>query len=206
MDSVASIVRKYVSERRHVRHCLDLGLLNYSSIARRIKKEKRIDTDYRAIVAALRRIPKRKRQDEISDISGLIAGAKMVVRNRIAVYTLNRTVMPDALIDFERDVKKENSLFYAIEGTRTMTVILGEKDSQSFIEQFRRYIIHHKENLCLISLSCPGIDTQPGIVSYITGMLADAGINMEEFMSCHDDTLIVIRSGHLQEAMRLLEF
>jgi len=57
-----------------------------------------------------------------------------------------------------------------------------------------------------VPLTSKGIQETPGAVNHISGLFYERGINIEEFMSCHDDTLIVIKSENLEQVMKVLNF
>jgi aspartokinase len=48
------------------------------------------------------------------------------------------------------------------------------------------------------------IETTPGVVSFIYGLLSDNGINVQEEMSCWTDLMIIIDEKNAAKAMRVL--
>ena len=79
----------------------------------------------------------------------------------------------------------------------------NEVINHQLLKKFKTDIINKKENLSLITLSSPGIEDTLGAVAYISGLFFENDINIEEFMSCHHDTLIVIESGNLGKVIDL---
>lgn len=209
MKSATSLTEDYIREHRSIKDCLKKGILNYSALARLIAKDENVEkkTSKEAILVAARRFRVKISGSMMEDdIIALFKKSNIEIKNNVFIYTLEKTQFPDALIEIERDIKKQKDLFFAIEGTRTITVILQKQHAETIEKKFRQSIIRKKEGLSLITITSPGINRTPGAVSYITGLFFEHGVNIEEFMSCHDDTLIVVESKDMQQIMEFLKF
>ena len=209
MTTVTRLTEDYISSHRSIKDCLLKGLVNYSALARLISKDQQLDkkASKAAILIAARRYREKLRGKPWEDpIAKMFAQSNMEIKNNVMIYTLAKNFYPDSLLEIEKGIKKEGSLFFSIEGLRTLTIII-QRQSKPLIEaKFRPYVIAKKEDLSLITISSPGIDGVPGAVSYLTGMFFENEVNIEEFMSCHDDTLVVIESKYLDRMMRALRF
>ena len=63
------------------------------------------------------------------------------------------------------------------------------------------------ENLAEITLkSSEDMENTPGIIAYLSTLLADNGINITETMSTWTDTLFVIDEKDIAKVMELLRF
>ena len=128
------------------------------------------------------------------------------IKNNVIIYTLEKNIYPGSLIEIEKEIKYEKELFFAIEGTKTLTLIV-QKENKTLIEKkFKNNILIKKENLSLITITCEGIEETPGVVHYITGWFFDNDVNIEEFMSCYEDTLIVVNSKDVEKVTRFMSF
>jgi hypothetical protein len=209
MPTTTEITERYISEHRSIKECLKKGLINYSSLSRLISKdldlEKKMSKE--AILAASRRF-KDKIKSASSDgrIIDLFKKANIEIKNNITVFTIEKNIYPDALIEIEKTIKKQSELFFAIEGTKTITLIFQKKNKELILKKFRNNIINKNENLTLITIASEGIWQTPGAVNYISGLFFENEINIEEFMSCYDDTLILIKSEYVEKTMRFLKF
>jgi len=209
MSTTTELTEQYISRHMSIKHCLKKGIINYSALARQIALDLKLDnkTSMEAILIAARRYKdKIAVEDYEKKINELYSDSNMDIKNNIIVYTLGKNIYPDALIDIERRIKKKNALFYAIEGTRTITIII-QKQSRVEIEKFfKSNMLSKKTDLSLITINSPGIWSVPGAVNYITGLFMENDLNIQEFMSCYDDTLIVIKSRDIPTAMQFLNY
>ena len=63
------------------------------------------------------------------------------------------------------------------------------------------------ENLAVVTLkSSEDMEDTPGVVAYLTTLLAENGINIIETMSTWTDTLFVIAEKDVAKVMELLRF
>lgn len=206
MASITQVTEDYILSRATLKSCLKKGLINYSALARQISSETGVKSTEGILIAARRLREKLKSADADNDIISLLKNSSIETRNNIEVFTIDKGTYPDALIDIERHIKKAKGLFFSVEGTKSITIMIEKSYSSEFTKRFRQSIIERKEDLCLITLTCEGIGDVPGIVNHVTGLLFEAGINIEEFLSCYDDTLIAIKSSSLPAAIKLFSF
>ena len=209
MPTTTELTEEYVSEHRSIKDCLKKGVINYSALARLIGKELGIEkkTSKEAILIAARRYKDKIKGQALEDkIIGLFKSSNIEIKNNIVISTLDKNIYPDALIDIEKTIKKDKDLFFSIEGTKTITIIIQQKAKKLIEQKFKNNIIKERENLSLITISSPGIENTPGAVYYISGLFFEHEINIEEFMSCHHDTLIVIESKNINKSMNFLKF
>ena len=209
MPTVSRLTEQYISEHRSIKDCLSKGIINYSALARLISKDLvlgRKASDEAILVAAIRCGKKMRQKAAEDNIVELFRNSNVEVKNNIVIYTLGKNVYTDTLLEVEKAIAKEDGLFFSIEGTKTITVIV-QRDYKSLVDQRMRYsILDRRDGLALVTLTSPGIDETPGAVNFITGLFYENDVNIEEFMSCHDDTLIVVDSKHLPKLMGILRF
>lgn len=209
MPTTTELTEEYISKHHSIKRCLGEGVINYSALARHIAQELDItkSTSLEAILVAARRF-REKLTDEDRDqkVIECFERSNIEVKTNIVVFTLEKRVYPEQLIEIEESLKKENFLFFSIEGTRTINVILQKQHAPLIEKRFKRNIVSRKDDLALITITTEGIGETPGVVHFMTGLLFERGINIEEFMSCHEDTLIIIRSSDLISTMDLLTF
>jgi len=209
MPTTTELTEKYISEHLSVKNCLKKGLVNYSALARAISKEISPEkkTSNEAILIAARRFKEKiKGKSAEEDIINLFKNSNMEIKNNIIVYTLEKNIYPDSLIEIEKVIKKNKELFFSIEGTKTITLIVQKQNKGLIEKRFRTNILYKKDDLSLITIASPGIANTPGAVHHISGVFFEKGINIGEFMSCHNDTLIVIDSNDIEKIMKFLNF
>ena len=209
MPTVARLTEQYISEHRSIRDCLAKGIINYSALARLISKELSLGkkaSDEAILIAAIRYSRKLRGKAAEDRVVELFRDSNIEVKNNIVIYTLGKNVYTDALLEVEKTIAKEDGIFYSIEGTKTITLIV-QREYKSVVDQRMRYhVLDRRENPALVTMTSPGIDETPGAVSFIAGLFYENDVNIEEFMSCHDDTLIVVDAKHLPKLMGILKF
>ncbi|MBU0615040.1 MAG: hypothetical protein KJ601_03020 [Nanoarchaeota archaeon] len=206
--TTTELTEKYISEHKSIKDCLKKGLINYSALSRLIAKELGIEksTSREAILIAARRFKEKIKGTALEDkIIGLFKKSNIEIKNNIVIFTIEKDVYPDSLVEIEQKIKKEKGIFFSIEGTKTITVIVQDHYSSLF-SKLKTKIMLKQDKLVLITVSSPGIESVPGAVNYLSGLFSEHEVNIEEFMSCHDDTLIVINSKDFQKVMEFLNF
>lgn len=208
MISTTKRTENYIDEHQAIKTCLKKGLINYSALARHMKQELNLQTvNEESILIAARRykekISKKIDYDEQAVIN-IFKSSNTTIKNNVVSFTIEKTVYPDSLLEIEKLVKKQKDLFFSIEGTKTITIITDKNHKDLVQTKFKNNIIGKeglKENLSLITISSPGIQETPGCISYLTTLFFDNSINIEQFMSCHDDTLILVKSEELPKVV-----
>lgn len=207
MPSITEITSQYISEHRSINDCVKKGLINYSALARLISAEMNLGkrASRGSILMAARRLREKMKGFASEDeILLLFSRSNVEIKNNIMIFTLDKNIYPEMLIEIEKTIKKRKELFFSIEGTKTITIIVQWENKKLIEQKFRNNIMKKREDLSLITISSPGIEKIPGAVYYLSGLFFENGINIEEFMSCHHDTLIVIESKNINKAMKFL--
>lgn len=209
MVSTAEMTEKYILEHASVKDCLRKGLINYSALARLIASERGIENESskEAILVAARRFREKMKGRTFEDeIVRMFNGSNVEIKNNIVIFTLEKYVYPDSLIDVEKQIKRDKALFFSIEGAKTITLIVQGTSAGLIEKNFTGHMIDKKGGLSLISIASKGIESCIGAVSYISGLFFENGVNIVEFMSCYDDTLIVVDSGDVSKVIGFLNF
>lgn len=210
MATTTELTEKYISEHISIKECLKNGIINYSALSRLIAKELIIEkkTSKDAILVAARRFKEKiKNQSSEKDIVKLLRNGNIEIKNNIVIYILEKNIYPDSLIDIEKQIKKEKSLFFSIEGTKTITIIIQKQHIAIIDKKFKNNLIKKTEGLSLITITTsPAIEHIPGVINHISSLFFEKGINIEEFISCYEDTLIVIDSKEIDKAIKSLSF
>tara|TARA_Y100000310_G_C20676249_1_gene813241 strand:+ start:1679 stop:2311 length:633 start_codon:yes stop_codon:yes gene_type:complete len=210
MPSTTELTQEYISEHRSIKDCLKRGIINYSALSRLIAKELGIEkkASREAILIAARRYKDKIKGPVLEDsIAKLIKNINIDIKNNIVICTLDKRVHTDSLIDVEKTIKEEKDLFFSIEGTKTITIIIQEKNAKLMTQKFKKHIVKKEENLSLITIShLPNVEETPGVLHHLFGLFFEHEINIEEFMSCHHDTLIVVQSKNINKLIEFLKF
>ena len=198
--SVAEATRRVMNSHVSLLDALRLGVVNYSSLAEHIKPEvekqvgRRVSVD--AVKMALIRF-----SDELSEtyeciekkISDILCRSVLELKNDLVVVVLR----PDAFIRLLPKLPglmEKARLIQITQGTDTFTVVLD----LTLLRELRQAVGDRgiveviDDQSCIILISPPEITKTPGVISYITHLIASRGINITQIVSCHTDTIFIV--------------
>jgi len=211
VKSTTELTEEYIREHPYIKNCLKKGLLNYSSLARLISKDLKIEkkSSKEAILIAARRFQDKLKKEVNNErkINMLLIKSEIEIKNKIDVLILKKIINVDDVIEFQKNVNKENGTMYVLEGTDNYTLITQEKYAQKLHKKFQRNTIKFHKDLAIIDFKSPEeIEKITGVVSYITSLFAENGVNILEFLSCWRDTIFVINKKDVNKAISFLNF
>ncbi len=212
--TIASVVRKLVLSRPVITSCLLAGIVNYSALARYLLPEvkevlgkKEISLD--AVKVALVRVAKELRSEfrGIEDkILYVIAKSALRLETDLVVVTVSREYGHVKLGDLAS--KLRNARFLQItQGVSGFTIVLSSELLSDLKEVLgESAILNVMDNQSAIVLISPKeIIYVPGVVAYITNLLAWRGINITQIISCYLDTILIMNREDALNAYVVLE-
>lgn len=209
--STAELTNDYINEHPHVKNCLKKGLINYSALARHISRElgiKKKSSEAAILIASRRRREELKREfSREREVSKLLLNSEIEIKNRMAVFILSKSVRFESLEKMQVCIKKESGLFYVLEGSDNYTIITQARFIRLIEKNAKNGVIKSSRNMVLINIKSPKeIEIIPGVLSYLTSLFAENGVNIHECLSCWTDTIFIIRSGDLNKSLKFLKF
>ncbi|MBL7170137.1 MAG: ACT domain-containing protein [Candidatus Aenigmarchaeota archaeon] len=185
--SIAEEVRLYIKNKPYVKEALEKGIVNLSALTRQIQKELGIK-NFEAIKAALRRLSqdirktKHKREEKV---------LQLLKKSKTTMYDGDAVLITDKPINVEDKLRVNLG---------NVWVYLLEKDK---LPRQTDHILRKTENCTTILINSPeDIEKVPGIVAYLTSLLAEQNVNIFEFISCWCYTIIVVER---KDALRAYE-
>lgn len=211
MPTTTELTEKYLAGHPSIKDCLREGIINYSKLSRKIAKELDIEkkTSMEAILIAARRyeekIKKEKtRQEKIIQI---LKRSELEIKNKIFVAIIQKYILPESLLAIEKKIKKQGDAVYAIEGTKTYTLITSEKYLEDIRNKFKNRITKITKDQAMIIMKNPsGIEETTGFTAYLYSLFGEHGVNILETMSCWTDTIIVVSENDIATVMNFLKF
>jgi len=204
--SITRLTQRYISERPSVRDCLKRGLINYSALTREICKEVGMSR-FDAVLIACRRYYQRLKDKESLEtkVRALLKTTKMRTRNRIVVAIVEKPRDFERLHRLQKVVRQERGDFNLIEGDQAVVVITNTEYVEEIRDAFKGRIKKLTTDLVQISMTFDErLETTPGVVSFIYGLLAEHGINVVEEMSCWTELMLVVAEEDAARSIRLL--
>lgn len=174
--TVAQKVRNYLKNRPYVLEALEKGIVNLSELSRQIQNELKIKNIV-AIKAALRRFAeelqkhKHKREEKV---------LKILRESTITLHDGNSVVVTSKPLETEDKIK----------------VNLGGKfvylTNKNNLGKINGVLQKHEDCVMIVIHSPAELESTPGVVAFLTSLLAEQNINIIEFISCWTDTIIVV--------------
>jgi len=174
--TTAQDVRNHLKNKPYLLEALEKGIVNLSELSRQIQKELKTGNII-AIKAALRRFSrelqkhKQKRQEKV---------LQLLKKSTITVY------VGKAVAITNKPMETKDKIKVYLEGK---FIHLLEKNNLAKITG----TLKMHENCVMIAIHSPEeLEAIPGVVAFLTSLLAEQNINIVEFISCWTDTIIVV--------------
>ncbi len=176
MTTTAQNVRNYLRNKPYLLEALEKGIVNLSELSRQIQKE--LETNnITATKAALRRFGeelKKRRQKREEKV------LQILKRSSIAVYDRK------AVIITTKEVNTKSGMKVDLPGK--FVYLLDRADLPERIST----LVKH-DNCTMIVINSPEeLEATPGVVAFLTTLLAEQNVNIVEFISCWTETVIVV--------------
>jgi hypothetical protein len=203
----AARVREYIDGHPSIRDALQMDLINLSALARKIVKETDVDSEDAALIACRRyMVPPGYRAREAA-VKALLRKSKIEIHSKVAIITVRPSF--DLFRELGRVTAKyfeAGRLFRIVQGSHGVTLICDDAVADDMLEIIsRRDVIYMTRALVEMVVTSPEeISETPGVIAYLLGALASEGINLNEAMSCHTDTIFLISEADMMKAFAAL--
>ena len=207
-ESLAEKTRVYIDAHPSVKDCVSKGLVNYSSLARAIMKELDLDHEEAVMIACRRYASKMgvSTDHEIS-ILNILKDSRLEMRTKTCIVTAkNDWSVLHKMDNLFKDLWNEDSIMQIVQSASAVTIIADKMLKERIIDTVGRFnILKIRENLVEITVKSPEkIVETSGVIAYLITNLSDAGINIEETVSCHTDTVFIVGEYDMINAYSVL--
>jgi len=211
MKTTAEITKEYIDTHPSIKDCIRNNLINYSKLAEKIASEKHIEkkTSKDAIIVASRRYYEQLKPDKAHEnsVMDILHRSELEIKNKIVVAIIKKTVPQKLLLNLEEIIKKEQNIFYSIEGSTAITLITTQKHKNQIESLLEENIIKVQEDLAMITIKSPQeLEETHGVTAYLYSLFGEHGINISETMSCWTNTIFIINEMDISNAIKFLKF
>jgi aspartokinase len=186
--TTAQDVRNYLRNKPYLLEALEKGIVNLSELSRQIQEELKTKNTT-ATKAALRRFAeelarhKQKREEKV---------LQLLKRSGIAVYDRKSVIIT------AKEIAAKNGL--RVDLPDKFVYLLDRADLPERIST----LVKH-DNCTMIVINSPEeLEATVGVVAFLTTLLAEANVNIVEFVSCWTDTIIVVEKKDSLKAYEAL--
>lgn len=186
--TIAQNVRNHLKNKPYLLEALEKGIVNLSELSRQIQNELKTNNTS-AVKAALRRFSeelqkhKQKREEKV---------LYLLKRSDIAVYDRK------AVIVTMKEIELKNGMKVDLLGKHIYLM-----DRSDLPERVNSLVRH--DNCTMIVVHSPEeLEATPGVVAFLTTLLAEQNVNIVEFISCWTETIIVVEKKDSLKAYEVL--
>jgi aspartokinase len=186
--TTAQDVRNYLRNKPYLLEALEKGIVNLSELARQIQEELKTSNTM-ATKAALRRFAeelakhKQKREEKV---------LSLLKRSGIAVYDRKSVIIT------AKEISTKSGMKVDLPGK--FVYLLDRADLPERIST----LVKH-DNCTMIVVNSPEeLENTPGVVAFLTTLLAEQNVNIIEFISCWTETVIVVEKKDSLKAYEAL--
>jgi len=207
-ESLAEKTRSYIDAHPSIKDCVSKGLVSYSSLARLIMKDLKIDNEEALMIACRRYADKlSSTSDHEKDVLKILKDSRLEMRTKICIVTAkNEWTVLHKMDNLFKDHWNENSIMQVVQSASAVTIIADRSLKDRIMDTVGRFnVIKIRESLVEIAVKSPEriVDTS-GVIAYLITNLSDAGINIEETVSCHTDTIFIVKEVDMIDAYSVL--
>ena len=186
--TIAQNVRNHLRNKPYLLEALEKGIVNLSELSRQIQEELKTDNTS-AVKAALRRFSeelqkhKQKREERVLQV---------LKRSGIVVYDRKSVIITSKEINAKNGLKVDllDKFVYLVE--------------RSDMPERVSALIRHGNCTMIVVHSPEELEATPGVVAFLTTLLAEQNVNIIEFISCWTETIIVVEKKDSLKAYEVL--
>jgi hypothetical protein len=186
--TIAQNVRSHLQNKPYLLEALERGIVNLSELSRQIQEELKI-SNKSAVKAALRRFSEKLQKHRQNREEKVL---EILRRSAIAVYdgkaVMITTKEADAIAGMKVDLLDK------------YVYLLNRADMPKKLNT----LVKHDQCTMLVMHSPQELETTPGVVAFLTTLLAEQNINIIEFISCWTETIIVVEKKASLKAYEIL--
>jgi aspartokinase len=186
--TIAQNVRNHLQNKPYLLEALEKGIVNLSELSRQIQEELKIE-NMSAVKAALRRFSeelqkhKQKREEKVLQV---------LKRSAMAVYDRKSVVITT------KDINTKTGMKVDLLGK--VVYLLDRSDLPERISA----LVKHDNCTMIVVHSPEELEATPGVVAFLTTLLAEQNVNIIEFISCWTETIIVVEKKDNLKAYEVL--
>lgn len=206
MERISKRVSEYLSSNPCAMNALQIGIVNYSSLARFLMKKLKTQK-YNAVLAAIKRYPERN--------PGLESSYEEALKNsRIeAYYSINNITVRNSPDNFKRvseiykKIFKDGGRIRVVQGSKGIVMVTDKKNGPVISNQFpSEDVLSVRENLGeLVIISPLIIEELRGYVAYLSSILAVNGVNVYQVAAFYDDITYIMDEKYMTYAIGVID-
>lgn len=213
MDRLSKVIEKLINQSPFIQEAISEGLINISSLARKLNPEiSKItgrDISDSAIIMAIKRMPPGPNQKIEKKIKNFMRElGDLIVRSNLSKFTFKNYIgISQDQAKFLSQIKDISDNFYTVSrGVSETTIITNAQFADKMGEMFKEdSLVSTETNLSSITMKLPEVNTEiSGVYYYLLKKIAWEGINLSEVISTTNEFTIVVDTSAVSHAFSVL--
>lgn len=191
--TISDVVRMYLRSKPYTLEALGSGIVNYSALARVIQKSLRIK-NYHAVKAAVVRYA-----EHLDCVMGSIEKAAMPVlkQNKLSLLDGINVIIADKKLEIENDAEVKIDSYYVYLTGKVAASTIPKKEKDHIIKL-------HEDCAAIMLYSAEKLENIPGVMAFLTSLLAEQNINIIELISVYTETIFVVNKEDALRSYQML--
>ncbi|MEM3926649.1 MAG: ACT domain-containing protein [Desulfurococcaceae archaeon] len=195
-----------------LQQCIKRGIVNYSKLARNLRnaltQAMGSDVSENAVKMALIRYAEKAKSEKrvlVKGVLEILAKSNIEVKSGITIINIRTWSINKLLNDLPKIISRAR--FSAImQGVSALTLVLDNDSATDVLRTLdnRDIISVQEDHAALLIISPEEIMYTPGVVAYLTTVLAENGINIVHIESSYTDTIIIVSKNDVIRAFEVL--
>ncbi len=205
----AEITRDYIGQHPSVMDCLSYDIVNFSALARKIMEETGAKNEEAVMIACRRyQVELRNRRARENEVISTLRNSRVRLKSKISLINARNEPRTLQLLQKiqQNVVSKNNTMLTVQQGSKVLTIILDEENLEETMTVLgKELVLNSRSRLGEITVESPeAIVETPGILARFSSVLAEAGVNCLEVVSCNTESTFVVAEQDLIKAYNLL--
>ena len=208
--TVPDAVRDIITRNRSIHDCLKMDLINYTALAVKIQKDVEAQVggpvNLNTVVVAIKRYADSFEKKEEIQNEPVLKNARLSLRDGIAdIKFSNDDFGINGALDLMNrftEIDPDYEFFRLTDSFRVLTEDVG--DVRKLFESFPNPKNIFQTGLAKISIRIPEDQNRSDVVSYVSEVLHNSGIEIVNAYFGQDDIIIIIREGNAAKAYEIL--
>jgi len=214
MVTIPQVVEKIISTQPFLTEALVEGLINISSLARKIQSqvEQNVKKPVKigAIIMALNRLAPSLEVKIDPGLKEVITNVgDIIVRSQLADFTYkNSNTLIEKHTELLKSIGPNQEFFYTmVQGVFESNLVVSKSLKEKVEETFAgEYLISKSESLSSVTLKLPSSNSQQlGFYYFILKSIAWAGINIQEVVSTTNEFTLVVNDVDIDKTFSVLK-
>ena len=215
--SIQKIINEILDYKPYIQDLLKDNIINFSNLARKLSDEIKLKykktPNLNAIIMAIYRYAEKVKVTNISnEIISIASDFDLNLVNDMVSITLRRNLSNHSIVSeiYDKNIDwVKGERMYLFQSSGELAVLLNRKNAKFILERLNkpnREILQKEDDLSILIVNTPPrmVDV-PGVMYYLTGLIARGGITLIDIISTFTEIIFAVRAEDGTKIFNILE-